>query len=117
MANQVGPLETKLPGHLPYLESSFPGLSAIIDSDGMVKADLGKEEGVIVADVLLGAKSKQKTKPKRYRKMWGIPVPWYAFLWPLTQRMGEKNYATNPRRVERALSASRGTQSITPLHQ
>lgn len=111
MANRVGPLETELPGHLPYLKSSFPGLSSIVDSDGTVKAELGDEEGIIVADVFLRPNAKHESEPKRYGKMWGVPVPWYAFIWPLTQKMGEKSYATNPRRKERALSVSRGMES------
>jgi N-carbamoylputrescine amidase len=111
MADRVGPLETELPGHLPYLKSSFPGLSSIVDSDGTVKAELGDEEGIIVADVCLRQNIKHESEPKRYGKMWGVPVPWYAFIWPLTQKMGEKSYATNPRRKERALSVSRVMES------
>lgn len=111
MADRVGPLETELPGHLPYLKSSFPGLSSIVDSDGTVNAELGDEEGIIVADVCLRPNAKHESEPKRYGKMWGVPVPWYAFIWPLTQKMGEKSYATNPRRKECALSVSRGMES------
>lgn len=114
MANRVGPLETELPGSLPYLKSSFPGLSSIVDSDGTVKEELGDVEDIIVADVCLTHNAKHERAPKRYGKMWGIPVPWYAFIWPLTQKWGEKSYVTNPRRKERALSISRGVESITP---
>ena len=114
MANRVGPLETELPGHLPYLKSSFPGLSSIVDSDGTVKQELGDEEGVIVSDVCIGANRKLGALPKKYGKMWGIPVPWYAFIWPLSQKWGEKSYAANPRRKQRALSISRGTESVAP---
>lgn len=113
MANRVGPLETELPGNLPYLKSSFPGLSSIVDSDGTVKEELGDVEGIIVADVCLSHNAKHDSEPKRYGKMWGIPVPWYAFIWPLTQKWGEKSYATNPRRKECALSVSRGMESLT----
>jgi N-carbamoylputrescine amidase len=104
MADRVGPLETELPGKLPYLKSSFPGLSSIADADGVVKASMGEEEGVIVADVSIGNKKRQREVPKKYGKMWGIPVPWYAFIWPMSQKWGEKSYATNIRRKERALS-------------
>ena len=114
MANQTGPLETELPGHLPYLKSSFPGLSCIVDADGTVKKELGEEEGVIVSDVSIGFNNTISALPKKYGKMWGIPVPWYAFIWPLSQRWGEKSYASNPRRKERALSISRGVESVTP---
>ncbi|MHB8549459.1 MAG: carbon-nitrogen hydrolase family protein [Acidiferrobacterales bacterium] len=112
MANHVGPLETPLPGNLPYLKSSFPGLSSIVDADGTVKGALGGEEGVIVADVLLRQNATHESAPKRYGKMWGIPVPWYAFIWPLTQKWGENSYAANPRRKEHALSVSRSRQGV-----
>lgn len=75
MANRVGPLETDLPGNLPYLKSSFPGLSSIVDYDGSVKAELTYEEGMLVADVHLGHNAERKSKPKRYGRIWGIPVP------------------------------------------
>jgi len=114
VANRVGPLETELPGHLPYLKSSFPGLSSIVDADGAVKKALGGEEGVIVADVSIGQNTEQRCAPTRYGKMWGIPTPWYAFIWPLTQKMGEKSYATNPRRKARALAVSRGVERDAP---
>lgn len=114
MANRVGSLETELPGKLPYLKSSFPGLSSIMDSDGAIKGELGEEEGIIVADVCLRQNAKHEGEPKRYGKLWAVPVPWYAFLWPLTQKWGEKSYATNTRRKEHALSVSRGMESVTP---
>lgn len=106
MANRTGPLETELPAPFPYLKSRFPGLSFIADSDGSVKAELGEEEGVIVADVHIDRQAVLAQEPKKYGSMWGIPVPWYAFVWPLSQRMGEKAYAKNPRRKKRAAEIS-----------
>jgi len=106
MANRAGLLETELPGNLPYLKSSFPGLSSIVAADGTVQAELGDKEGVIVADICLGQGEKSRNLPKRYGSIWGTPVPWYAFIWPLTQKMGERSYAANPRRKERALAVS-----------
>ena len=114
VANRVGPLETDLPGNLPYLKSSFPGLSSIVDCDGAVKAELSDEEGIIIADVHLGHNAERKSTPRRYGKMWGIPTPWYAFVWPLTQKWGEKSYASNIRRKERALSISSAMESVAP---
>lgn len=105
VANRVGLLETELPGGLPYLESSFPGLSSIVDGDGIIKAELGEEEGVIVSDITISDK-KYRHKPKRYGSMWAVPVPWYAFLWPLTQKMGEKSYIRNTKRKQKASSKS-----------
>jgi len=107
MANQTGPLETELPGRLPYLKSSFPGLSSIVDSDGTVIQALGDDEGMIIADVSVGNNAGHGTTPRKYGKMWGIPVPWYAFIWPMSQKWGEKAYASNPRRKERALAVAR----------
>jgi N-carbamoylputrescine amidase len=111
LANRTGPLETPLPGNLPYLKSSFPGLSSIVDADGTVKAELGDEEGIIVADVTLKSGVKRLNKPKKFGKMWATPVPWYAFIWPLTQKMGEKSYAANPRRKQHALSLSQPVET------
>jgi len=106
VANRIGPLETELPGMLPYLKTSFPGLSSIIDSNGTVLAELGEEEAVIVSEVEMNPTQKKKTTPKRHGKLWAIPVPWYAFLWPLTQKTGEKEYKRNPRRPLKAISIS-----------
>jgi N-carbamoylputrescine amidase len=102
MANRTGRLHTPLPGGLPYLKSSFPGYSMIVDSDGVVKAALSHEEGVIVDDVCLDSSRKIETPPKRFGKLWAVPMPWYGFIWPLTQRMGERAYANNARRKEHA---------------
>ena len=102
MANRTGRLHTPLPGGLPYLKSSFPGYSMIVDSDGVVKAALGDEEGVIVDDVCLDSSRKVKTPPRRFGKRWAVPMPWYGFIWPLTQSMGERAYAKNTRRKEHA---------------
>ncbi|WP_345977737.1 carbon-nitrogen hydrolase family protein [Sulfurimonas sp. HSL3-7] len=113
MANQTGPLETDLPDNLPYLKSSFPGLSCIVDADGTVKQELGDEEGVIVADVSVGGHHTRAMSPAKYGKMWAVPVPWYAFIWPLSQRWGEKSYAKNPRRKKRALAISGGTKNTS----
>ena len=114
MANRVGLLETELPGHLPYLKSSFPGLSSIVDSDGTVKAEMNAEEGVIISDICIDPNVKPRNEPKKYGRIWSIPTPWYSFVWPLTQKMGEKSYVVNSGRRESALSISRGIASVSP---
>lgn len=106
MANKSGPLVTPLPGGLPPQDTRFPGLSAIVDGDGQVKAMLGEEEGVIVADVTLDEDRKSPVTPRAYGR-WCLKVPWYAFLWPLTQWMGERSYVGNSRRRQRAREISR----------
>jgi N-carbamoylputrescine amidase len=108
LANRTGPLHTPLPIGNGELNSSFPGYSRIIDSDGTVKAKLGHQEGAIVAEVQLDPSRKIKRKPRRYGKMWAFTVPWYAFIWPQTQEQGEQAYQANLQRKQRALAISRG---------
>jgi N-carbamoylputrescine amidase len=103
MANRCGPLVTPLPGGLPAQNTSFPGLSAVADSDGSLMVQLGAEEGIALAKVALDPARKVKHPPKAYGR-WALPVPWYAFLWPLTQKFGERSYARHPLRPDRALA-------------
>jgi N-carbamoylputrescine amidase len=114
MASPAGPVRTLLPGGAGELMSSFPGLSTIVDSDGAVQAALGEEEGVIVADVQLDPGRKAATLPPRFGHRRGVPVPWYAFIWPLTQRQGERAYAQNAERKARAALLRRA--ALTPPH-
>jgi N-carbamoylputrescine amidase len=104
-ADRTGPINTELPGGYGDFVSSFPGLSQIVDSDGSVKAQMGDEEGVIVAEVELNPDRKAKKRPRCYGKMWAFPMPWFAFIWPQTQHEGEAAYAENPRRRESARAA------------
>jgi N-carbamoylputrescine amidase len=103
LANRSGQIHTQLPGEHGEFESSFPGLSQIVDSNGSVRAKLGAEEGVIVAEVQMNPNRKRNEKPRRFGKMWALQVPWYAHIWPLTQKEGEQAYAVNERRKQRAL--------------
>ncbi|MFA7280170.1 MAG: carbon-nitrogen hydrolase family protein [Sterolibacterium sp.] len=101
MANRCGPLVTPLPGGFPAQNTSFPGLSAVADSDGTLMVQLGAEEGIAFAKVTLDPARKVSRPPKAYGR-WALPVPWYAFLWPLTQKFGERAYARHPSRSNRA---------------
>ena len=103
LSNRTGNIKTDLPADFGEMVSSFPGFSRIVDSDGAVKAKMGCEEGVIVADVTLNPGRRPEKWPRRFGKMWTFPMPWYAFIWPETQHMGEQAYAVNPRRREQAL--------------
>lgn len=105
MANRCGPLVTPLPGGFPAQNTRFPGLSAIADSDGTLKAQLGADEGIICTEVVLDPARKAKQQPKAYGR-WALPVPWYAFLWPLTQKFGERAYAKHRARPEIAFAIS-----------
>lgn len=106
LADRAGQIQTPLPGGYGEFNSSFSGLSQIVDSDSSIKAKLGEGEGVIVAEVCLDPDRKRTAKPRCFGKMWALPMPWYAFIWPDTQKEGEQAYAINERRIERALHVS-----------
>jgi len=105
LANRTGRIHTPLPGGYGDFDSSFPGLSQIVDSDASVKARMDDQEGVIVAEVCLDPNRKRVSKPRCYGKMWAMPMPWFAFIWPETQVEGELAYAKNDLRKERALQS------------
>jgi N-carbamoylputrescine amidase len=94
------------------LVSTFPGMSAIVDGDGCVKAELGDEEGVIVAEVQLDPTRKGKHALPCHGQMWAIPVPWYADMWPMTQAWGEHAYEQNSARKQRAKYSSGQRRSV-----
>ena len=100
MANRIGKLEGKLPGIMGNIKSSFMGGSYISDSDGKVLSDLGQNEGVIVEYVTLDPSFKPHVPPERFGKMWSVPMPWYGFIFPMTQKWGEKSYSSSSRRSE-----------------
>lgn len=101
MANRCGPLVTPLPGGFPAQNTRFPGLSAVADANGSLLVQLGAEEGIAFATVTLDPARKASRPPRAYGR-WALPVPWYAFLWPLTQKLGERAYARHPSRSDRA---------------
>jgi N-carbamoylputrescine amidase len=107
LSDRTGPISTQLPGGFGNFNSSFPGYSQIVDSDGVVKARMKAEEGTIVAEVLLSPKRKRSKKTRCYGGMWAFPMPWFAYIWPETQQMGEKDYAENPRRRQAVLAAAK----------
>ena len=106
-SDRTGKIETELPGGFGEFNSTFPGFSQIVDSDGVVKARMGDEQGVIVADVTLDPERRRKQKPRCYGKMWAFPMPWFASTFPEYQHMGEQAYAANPRRRVKALRKAR----------
>lgn len=75
LANRAGRIQTQLPAGMGEYDSSFSGLSRIVDSDASVRAKLGEEEGMIVAEVQLDPDRKRTAKPRRYGEIWALPVP------------------------------------------
>lgn len=98
LANRTGPIHTEMPDGMPEFNSTFPGLSMIVDSDGTVRAKLDEKEGIIIEQIHLDPTRKNKEMPHPYGEMWSFPVPWYAFIWPQTQKRGEEVYQQNERR-------------------
>jgi len=107
LSDRIGPINTQLPGGFGDFDSNFPGYSQIVDSDGVVKARMKAEEGAIIAEVVLSPERKRAKRPRCYGGMWAFPMPWFAYIWPETQQMGEKDYAENPRRRQAALTAAK----------
>jgi N-carbamoylputrescine amidase len=107
LSNRTGLINTELPGGFGEFNSSFPGYSQIVDSEGIVKARMKAEEGVIVAEVTLNPECKRSKRLRCYGGMWALPMPWFAHILPETQHMGEKDYAENPRRRQAALTAAK----------
>jgi len=107
MANKVGRLITSLPAGFPGQNVEFPGFSAVADSDGRLLSQLpSRQEGIVAGDVTLDPSRKVRQKAPRSYGRWTGAMPWWAFIWPLTQRMGERNYSKNRYRVQRAVSIS-----------
>ena len=107
LADRTGKINTQLPGGFGEYHSTFPGFSQIVDADGTVKARMQAEEGIVVAEVTLDAERKRSQRPRCYNRMWAFPMPWFAFIWPDTQKMGEADYAENPRRRQAAIAIAK----------
>lgn len=108
MSNKVGRLVTTLPADFPAQDIEFPGYSAIADSDGSLLGQLGPgEHGAVVATVHLTPERKSKELLPHAFGRWTAKMPWWAFVWILTQRMGERAYAKNALRKSKALAVSK----------
>lgn len=107
LANKCGPWESSIPGPqlVKVAGSVFPGLSVIIDSDGSAKAQLGDEEGVIVADVTLDSSRKRHEIPPHYGR-WIQPGPPQRALLRLVEAMGRFHYVFSSTRKNRARNLS-----------
>ncbi|NPV58234.1 MAG: carbon-nitrogen hydrolase family protein [Actinobacteria bacterium] len=105
-ANKCGPWVSPMPG-LPFLTqtSSFPGLSAIADSDGTVKAQLEDEEGVIASEVALDPARKTGSCAAR-RGRWALKVPFATNLWRVMEVAGGFYYRLSRERRRRAAEVS-----------
>lgn len=97
MANKVWRLVTEVPAGFPAQDIEFPGFSAIADSDGRLLAQLGTGQGgVVVRMITLDPALKRKTRVPPLHGRWNAAMPWWAFAWTITQRMGERSSRTRP---------------------
>lgn len=117
MANKIGRLVSTLPAGFPPQDIEFPGYSAVADSDGTLLGQLGPgEQGIVVGKVHLAPERKRPDLAPRSFGRWTARMPWWAFIWLLTQRMGERAYARSAARKSRALAvterAEHGQQDI-----
>jgi N-carbamoylputrescine amidase len=88
-------------------ETSFPGLSAIADSDGSLKVQMGDEEGVIVEDIVINPARKTKTLPLR-KGRWAVDVSLAQNIAPLTDAIPGIFYKFSAERKRRAREISAG---------
>jgi len=104
MANKVGRLLTTLPAGFPPQDIEFPGFSAVADSDGRLLSQLPSgQEGVVIGDVVLDSSRKATQRAARLHGRWNAAMPWWAFIWPLTQWLGERSYQASVVRRAKAL--------------
>jgi len=104
MANLCGARASPLPGRLGSLNTTFPGLSSIVNETGDTVAMLASGEGIIGATVMLGHRG-DDTVPLP-GGAWSVPMPWYAPVWPIVQRLSARAYQRDRSRKEAALRLS-----------
>lgn len=106
VCNKSGPWRSPVP-FLPWLkqDSTFPGLSAIADSDGSLLGQLGPEEGFVIADVVLDPARKTGAIPP-CRGRWAREVPWAIKQFRLVEVMGAAWYRMSGDRKRRARQIS-----------
>ncbi len=97
------------------LATRFPGLSSIVDGAGEVRAALGGEEGVIVADVSLG-EARTSGSSIGYTRYWSAPMSWYAPAWRVAQHLCTIGYRLDGERraIARTAGSSEGQGRAGP---
>jgi predicted amidohydrolase len=93
MANKVGKWRTASPKPFPPQDSSFPGLSAIVDARGQVLARLGDQEGVLVADLQIDPSQKKAAPPMKNKFARAVPRSFRLFA--ISEAIGRLSYLTS----------------------
>lgn len=100
LSNKCGKFRSSAPFG-PYEKTTFPGLSTITDSNGMVRAQLGNEEGVIVEEVTLDKASKKKIAFQGHGQ-WAWEGPWQRNIMLIVEFLGRLSYRFSRARKEAA---------------
>jgi N-carbamoylputrescine amidase len=86
--------------------STFPGKSAIADSDGSIKAKMGSDEGILVEDVRLDPSRKTKLELKCDHQWIKAPPHKRRQYYDYTANIGSDWYSESLERKQRAVSIS-----------
>jgi N-carbamoylputrescine amidase len=108
MANKSGRWQTSVstpPFPHRKIDSTFPGFSAIVDSDGNVKRQLGDLEGIILEDVTLDASRKTPAQPACHGR-WAWRGRWSRNSYMLIEACGRLSYSLSSERRRKALRVS-----------
>lgn len=116
MANKCGEWKSPLPFPFKSQDSTFPGFSQIIDSDGTIKKQLDNKESIIVADIVLDPLRKFKHPSKDYGR-WSVKVPSYFNFMIFSEFIGKIWYTFNSERKRKAkrISSRDGRNVGTPI--
>jgi len=86
--------------------NTFPGKSAIADSDGNIKAKMGSDEGILVEDVRLNPSLKTKLELKCDNRWIKAPPHKKQQYYDKTENLGSAWYSESSERKQRAVSIS-----------
>ena len=103
LSNKCGNFASSAPFG-PYERTSFPGFSTISDSNGMVRAQLANEEGVIVDEVTIDKAGKLNGSFQGYGR-WAWEGPWQRNLMMIVEFFGRLSYSCSNVRKEKAIQA------------
>ncbi len=109
LSNKCGKWETELPSIFRVAgkqKTLFPGLSSVADSDGTLKGQLGKNEGILVCDVVLDSALKKAGLLKCYGRR-SFKKTWKDVMWLMYAKFGKKSYDKNNARVKKARMISK----------
>ena len=103
LVNKSGPWDSPVPKTILGQPAgyAFSGRSAVIDSDGSVRSELGSEEGLAVAEICLDPQRKKSTRPPKYSR-YIYPGPPGRELLKYIEGIGALNYALSGVRKRKA---------------